>query len=456
MIRKVEAMFDWMFDHFTVTTLCIVLFILTLTGVGDVYTVSMIVILLCAVGLMQKEILVDPWIIVPLIVCNVAGMASSYVVSGTIDEGYSFLQMIFPVVYLLIVCLDDEDLLRMKYFCVFWAGFVAASGIVWSVRGAVIRGGGRRLTGVLGGPNALGIFLVLSWFALLDLEKDQVRMPSCLRKYFSCIEPLLLIALAMTLSMGSFVSMAAGILWYLAEKKRKYSWKHTYLCACEILAKASLCFGTGLLIYLAASWTGVPASSVIVLLYAAAVVVCWPEFLRFLKACPGISAVMAASGALAAAACIVIRPSAVETFTERLEMMKNGLSYLGRNPLLGVGPYQWRLLNLLDSDKYFNTWHIHNSLLHIGVESGWIAMAMLVIIVVRVFKKKDRTSKAGFLAFCCHNMIDTSFFFLGITILAMMTTADPAGRKKRVRGSVLKTFFVLTAAVFAWNLYSQG
>ena len=63
---------------------------------------------------------------------------------------------------------------------------------------------------------------------------------------------------AMTLSMGSFVAMAVGVLVLLTEKKRKTGWGDTLAYACRVLAKASLGMGTGLLIYLAGARTGAP------------------------------------------------------------------------------------------------------------------------------------------------------------------------------------------------------
>ena len=99
-----------------------------------------------------------------------------------------------------------------------------------------------------------------------------------------------------------------------------------------------------------------------------ALAMCWSTFDRFLRACPRVAASISATGFLVAAAAVTVRPSSLATFAERLEMMRNGMGYLAENPLLGVGPYQWRLLNLADGDKYFNTWHIHNVLIHVGVE----------------------------------------------------------------------------------------
>ena len=129
-------------------------------------------------------------------------------------------------------------------------------------------------------------------------------------------------------------------------------------------------------------------------------------------------------------------------------MMASALRYLTVNPLLGVGPFQWRLLDLNDGGKYFNTWHIHNTLLHVGVEMGWIAMAALAAAVVRVYRKKlPAAKKAGFTAFCLHNMIDTSFFYLGVT--AQMLVAAERPGEKRLSGGWLKAVF---GVMFAVNL----
>ena len=75
------------------------------------------------------------------------------------------------------------------------------------------------------------------------------------------------------------------------------------------------------------------------------------------------------------------------------QMMRNGLGDIGVNPLLGVGPYQWRMLNLQDSDTYFNTWHIHNILIHVAVEMGLVAAAFLLAVAGRSLKIKEPFDK---------------------------------------------------------------
>ena len=88
----------------------------------------------------------------------------------------------------------------------------------------VIDGQGGRLGGLLHNPNALGIFLAVGWFAITACLEEGGE-EDALSRVLRHLEPLVLAALALTLSMGSFVAMAAGILVLLLEKKRRASWR---------------------------------------------------------------------------------------------------------------------------------------------------------------------------------------------------------------------------------------
>lgn len=451
---SIERGFDDLIDHYVVICLFLGLFILTWVGVGDVPIVSMLGLILCAAGLAQQSAQADLWILVPLILYNLISMISSWAVYGNITDGYGALQSILPVIYLLMACLGKRDLVLLKRLCTVWTGVVAGAGIVQFVFRGITKGSAVRLGGLLGNPNAMGIFLAAGWFALLQEkernEKENPRLQVCLTR----MEPVVLIALALTLSMGSFAAMGAGILVILMEKKRRMSWRELFFCACRILSKVSLGMGIGVLIYLSAARTGVPWCALFLFLYALAVVACWKKYEPFLEEYPKMAVVIAFFGLAVAAAVVVVRPSSVATFAERLEMMRNGLGYLTRNPLLGVGPYQWRMLNMYDGDKYFNTWHIHNTLIHVGVEFGWGAMAMLALSVFRFYKKGAQIPvKAGFTAFCLHNMIDTSFFYLGITSLVLMIVGEPQNGGKRMGSTAVKAFFGIFAVMFACNLF---
>ena len=450
MLHRVERGLDSLIDHYTSVCIALALFVLSLVGVGDVVVVSLLGFLLCMAGLTRRSARADPWILVPLLVYDLACLASTCAAYGEITGGYGVTHGIFPVLWLLAACLEPDEQRLLKRLCALWTGAAAAAGIGRFVFLAITQGRVGRMSGLLGNPNAMGIFLVLGWFLVTCPMADEGDWAAAR----SLLEPLLLIAAAMTLSMGSFAAMAAGILVLLAEKRGTQTLGSTLLYACRLLAKCSLGMGTGLLIYLSAARTSVPWTCLFLLAYGGAVLVCWRSFERFLEAKPKISVLIAALGVLVAGTAVVIRPSAVATFAERLEMMASGLHYLTANPLLGVGPFQWRLLDLNDGGKYFNTWHIHNVVIHVGVEMGWIAMAALVLIGVRALTKprapQERALTAAFIA---HNMIDTSFFYLGITALALTAAGGSHEGDRRLGGGGVKLLFALFAGLFAYSLF---
>ena len=80
-------------------------------------------------------------------------------------------------------------------------------------------------------------------------------------------------------------------------------------------------------------------------------------------------------------------------------------------------------------------------------------MGMLILVVVGFFMKKaELWRKAGFTAFCIHNMMDTGFFYMGITTLAMLAFGNPSERGKRLKSGALKICFGVFAALFAFHL----
>lgn len=494
MLDRIGRQFDCLIDHYIAACIFLALIILSQIGVGDMRIVSMLGLLLCVVGIAQPAAQVDLKILLPLIGYDLLCIASTAVAYGNIIDGYGTFHALFPLLYLLLACLDKKEQHVLKQLCILWAGLVAAAGIGQFLYRALWQGSARRMGGLLGNPNAMGIFLVVGWCVLQGFLPERETGQ---RRLLVHVEPILLIALILTLSMGSFIAMAAGVC-VLVIGKRKDARVQKALAgngksagrqeatdgddesvgeraapdgggrradgtsgivlryACRLLAKAVLGVGTGMLLYLAAARSGLPFSSLLVLAYGVVLVFIWPRFIRFLEAYPQMAAGLSALGIFVAAAAVFVRPSALATFTERLEMMQNGLHYLTRSPLLGVGPYKWRYLNLADSDKYFNTWHIHNVLLHVGVEFGWIAMGMLLLVGGRAFQKKTEPwAKAGLAAFCVHNMIDTSFFYLGITSLTLLTAGDPGCGGKEVRGPALKVLFGGAALLFAYSLYQQ-
>lgn len=443
MRKKVESAYHQLLNHYLLICLFFALIVLTLVGVGNVLLVSLLGVLLSLVGLMQSRTSVDLWILLPLLVYNVFSWISSYRTFGNPVEGFVSLQLIFPVIYLLSAYLSPQDRLQLRKMCVVWVGVVAVLGIMQFLYGAVALDSAKRLGGLLGNPNGMGIYLVLGWFAWLSYEG----------RFLPWLEPILLVALGLTLSMGSLAAMAAGVVALLTVQKRQHAWQEVWTYGWALFARVGLGVAIGLLLYVGAARTDASWVCLLIAAYVLYAAWCWQRFATFLQERKKIAFLLAMLGILVAAGAVIMRPSAAATFGERLAMIKNGIGYLGMNPLFGVGPYQWRVLNLADGDIYFNTNHIHNAFVHVGVELGWIAMAMLILIVIRCFwKRKDFALLPACVAFLFHSMIDTGFFYLGIVALLLFTVGEPCrgGRALSLVGA--KVLFSLLALVFLGNL----
>lgn len=443
---------SWL-DRYLVLLLFLALISLTLLSAETPLLVGLLGLALCVAGIAQGPVKVDLWVLIPLITYQVLSLISFFLTFGSTQSdmvaGFAATQAFYPVFYLLMAYLDEADLLFLKRLCVLWAGGVAAAGLAYFAFRAVT-GHAARLGFIFGNPNAFGIFLAVSWFVLRTCGPGPGELENPWPARLTRLEPLILAALALTLSMGSFLSMAVGILVLAVPELRRKPWREAFTFTCGLLARASIGIGIGVLAYIAARRTGLPWMCVPVLLLAAAAALFWDQVTDFLRDFPAACALAAAAGVLVAAAAILVRPSAVDTFAERLAMMRNGLGYLTAKPLFGLGPYQWYLYNLHDSDIFYNTYHIHNVILHIGVELGIPAMVMAVTVLVRRFLKKSAPGHvAGFAAYVAHNLMDTSFFYWGVTSMALMTVAEPQKGGRKLPAAVPRLIFVMFGSLFA-------
>lgn len=429
-------------DRYLILLLFLTLVSLTAVGVGNVPVTCTAGLLLCAAGCLQGGVTVDLWVLLPLLAFNALSMASSRHAYGTVAQGFAPTQTVFTVLYLLMAHLEDGDRLSLRRLCLLWVGCAAALGIGgFALKALSARPG--RLGGLLGNPNAFGIFLVLGWFALGTEETGKTPL---LR-----LEPLILAALGMTLSMGSFLASAAGLLVSFWVRSRRDGGRKAAAWACRTLAKAAMGGGIGVLLYTAAQKTGVPWLCIPLAVYLLILAWDWPRFCAFLEDRPLAAGLLTGAGIAAAGAAVLLRPSAAATFAERLEMMGSALDYLFVSPLLGVGPYRWRLLDYSDGGTCFNTWYIHNLFLHIGVELGLPAMIALIAAVTRHFLKKGG-DKAGSAALLVHCMMDTGFFFEAIPSLAILTAARPRTGGTRLPPWLSRVLFIGLGAVFAYDL----
>lgn len=431
-------------SRYIAVTLFLAFFIFTFIGAGNFIIVSLVGLFLCAIGLVQSSVRVDLWILVPLILYNGISLLSGYRTYGNTLNGYASTQSVFPVIYLLMSYLGSQERRLLKSLCAVWAGVMATIGIGQFVM-AAFSGSATRLSGLMGNPNAMGAMLALGWFALQSCLQEE-NGPA-LERFLRGLEFITLTALALTLSLGAFGALGIGVLVMHFYGKECFS---SLLCR---LAEMIFAGGCGILLYIAGNATNWPWLCLILCGYI--LIGAWyrGQFERELSDGKWAKLLICLTGALGAGVVAFLRPNAAATFAERLAMIRNGLGYLGAEPLLGVGPYQWRRLNLQDGDTYFNTWHIHNVFVHVGVELGLIAMAMLLLIVVRHLRKREAPAQRGaFAAALTHNLMDTSFFYIA-TVPFLMMTAESASRDSRLLGrGAARCIFGVFAVLFAWNM----
>ena len=83
-----------------------------------------------------------------------------------------------------------------------------------------------------------------------------------------------------------------------------------------------------------------------------------------------------------------------------------------------------------------------------------VMMALLAGTAARGLQKpRSAPERAGFFAFFVHNLMDTSFFYTGVTALALLASGEPHSGGRKLGGLPLKLFFGASAAVFACGLY---
>lgn len=426
-------------------TLFLSFFIFTLVGAGNFLVVSLAGLLLCAIGLLQGSIKVDLWILLPLILYNAISLISGYRLYGNTLAGFSSTQSVFPVVYLLSAVLDVGGRRLLKLLCALWIGIMAALGI-GQFTVAAFSGTAFRLSGSMWNPNAMGAMFVLGWFAMQSCILEHSDGKPCLMKLLRGLEFITLAALALTLSMGSFLSLCIGALamWIHGRVKPK--------AALQQMAEIILPVAGGVLLYVTGVYTNWPWLCVPICIFLLIGAYLQQDYCRWLGTCGWPKIAICIIGMVGACILIVLRPNAAATFAERLAMMKNGLGYLSRNPLLGIGPYQWRMMNLQDEDLYFNTWHIHNIFVHVGVELGLFALVMLIVTAIRhLTKKEDKAQRGAFFAALFHNLIDTSFFYIATVPFLVMTAAKDESKAHSVSGVTIKCIFGAFAALFIWN-----
>lgn len=86
------------------------------------------------------------------------------------------------------------------------------------------------------------------------------------------------------------------------------------------------------------------------------------------------------------------------------------------------------------------------------MELGLIAMAMLLVTLIRhITKKEDSAGRGGFTAAVVHNLMDTSFFYMATVPFLMMTAGRDEEKEHRLGTAAVKCIFGAFSVLFLWN-----
>lgn len=425
--------------------LCVALALVALSflGITSGTFTSIIGAFLCLVILMRRSMRLDLWIFIPLLAYTVLSGYASFRAFGTLTEGYFGAQAVYLAIYLAIASVDEREALTMRRLCVSWAVVAAGIGIVMFVGSQFLGGLVLRLSWPLGNADPLGIFLVIAWFAFPGISGDDV-WSRLLRRG----EPLVLLALALTLTMTSFGALAIGAVAMLLFAKRGRSWGELGRYAAVTLARLVIGVGAGIALY--GISLQAPGSWIVSLAFACvvAIVVLWSRIAELLEDRTWLAVVFALLGVVLVVGVLLIRANALARFSERIGMIENGIGYLGVNPLFGIGPFGWFELNH-ESGLFPTARLIHSTLVSTAVELGIIAALALVVIAVRFFiKRRDPAQRGGFVAFIVQNAFDLGLFFPGVTCTLMVTVATPRSGGMSLTGAAPKVISIVLLALY--------
>lgn len=417
---------------------------LTLMGPGNVMVTMIVAFVVCVVGVFQKDARFSWNVVLAWLVLCILGFVSNYIHLGTLLYGYVPLLFSCVPIYMLSRCLDQKlSHLLLGVFAI-WCGIVATYAIgtfvVESVDGRTFR------VSVLNiGTNVLGIFFAMGWFGAMSYQMQIARSyagndipfaqalkvccgvmgqsEGCKSTNVSRFDkgvsyavtvcmPLLLSAMALTLSVGSFIALFSGVVFLAAYLYHvdKGSLKDYVQIGVSWVSQIVLGVAPGAFLFIAAASGNFPIIALdIVFLIAFCLI--WPIVLRAVSSTCKISYVACAFVPVAGAALAFLRPNAFATFAERIEMMGSGISYMGDSPLTGIGSYAWRHMDASDGGTFFNSTYIHNGFIHFGVEIGILAMIVLVILAALCFARRTKLAQQGAkFAFLVHILFDVSLF----------------------------------------------
>lgn len=113
----------------------------------------------------------------------------------------------------------------------------------------------------------------------------------------------------------------------------------------------------------------------------------------------------------------------IGTFTERLLQIYDGIKCIIKNPIFGIGAGRWELLKPYYQSGFYSANTIHSSIVQIGVNSGFIGIAIFIMCLIQIFIKLQKVEKKYLLCaviLIVHSCMDFTMSFLAVNMLSCL------------------------------------
>ena len=403
MIQKIE-------QNYLVYTLFSIFVILCLNKTGIPLVISLLGLIACILGFIKKETILNKSILYLLITYNVVCMISSLITTKNLFTGYVGTQLICTIILILLGFLSTKEQQHLKKLSIIFSLTISILGILlFFIKG--LTGNGFRLDILFDNSNVLGIFMVITCFLIKEVNNQKLNL----------LTPLVIVTLALTLSIGSIITFILGLVILTFTKYKKDSLKNKIFYFLEELSNMVIPYIIGILMYISINKLNSLTFSLILIIYLVIYITQYKKIIDFFKLHKKLNIVIFIFSLFTLLIIITLRNNFISTFLERVEMIIEGINLSFHNPIVGIGPLSFNMVNALSQGKYFNTYYIHNLWIHNSTELGILAAILLVIIFIKALKiKKTPEAQSGLIATTIHYFMDVGFMYLGITTLLMI------------------------------------
>ncbi|MGN0652170.1 MAG: O-antigen ligase family protein [Gemmiger sp.] len=126
-----------------------------------------------------------------------------------------------------------------------------------------------------------------------------------------------------------------------------------------------------------------------------------------------------------------VLPWQSSTFLGRLLYFRDSLPVILRHPL-GLGYNGYYYLQGTFQTGVYSTHHVHNELLQLLLDIGWLPTALVVCAIIQSLRSKSGCKKMVLLFLLAHSMLDFDFQFLAMDFVLLLLMDTQSGTQKSI------------------------